>query len=201
MAELLAEKKRMREQLDKEMADLEARLRGSAGDAHHLPEPLDFAGRPDPSSPFEVTAAAVQLAPATAAPRPGDDDDDDDECDLEQRRPSQVERMSSFGRLSSSALPAHCTISKTDIRLETMVGRGSFGVVWKALHVSRNVQVAVKLFLNEDVEREVITLAQVRQHPNVLTFIGVIFEVDDPHKEPQVEPPPPQTPSPRQAGP
>lgn len=42
-----------------------------------------------------------------------------------------------------------------------MVGRGSFGMVWKALFQGK-VQVAVKLFLYEDVETEIVMLARIK---------------------------------------
>ena len=73
-----------------------------------------------------------------------------------------------------------------DIQLLEQVGRGSFGVVWRALHVPSRQQVAVKLFLSENVESEVTMLARLRAHPNVLNFLGVVTESDDPYKEPQV---------------
>jgi hypothetical protein len=94
-------------------------------------------------------------------------------------------RMSSFGRLSMNALPAHCHLKKQDIQLQGLVGQGSFGMVWKALFQGKT-QVAVKLFLYEDVESEIVMLSRIKSHPNVLNFLGVIFEVDDPYKEPQV---------------
>jgi hypothetical protein len=98
---------------------------------------------------------------------------------------NRMQRLSSFGRLSMDSLPPHCHLNKHDIQVQAMVGRGSFGVVWRALYQNR-AQVAVKLFLYEDVASEIIMLAHIPPHPHVLNFLGVIFEVDDPYKEPQV---------------
>lgn len=96
-----------------------------------------------------------------------------------------MQRLSSFGRLSRASLPPHCHLSKHDVQLQGLVGRGSFGVVWRALYQHRH-QVAVKLFLYEDVASEITMLAAIPPHRHVLHFLGVIFEVDDPYKEPQV---------------
>ena len=48
-------------------------------------------------------------------------------------------------------------LRKEDIQLQALVGKGSFGEVWRALY--RGNTVAVKLFLSENVETE-ITLSE-----------------------------------------
>ena len=45
---------------------------------------------------------------------------------------------------------------------------------------------AVKLFLSENVETEITTLANLSKHPNLVPFIGVIFQKDEVDKLPQV---------------
>ena len=108
------------------------------------------------------------------------------ENDTEENVAPSIERLSSFGRIRRESLPnAETEMNKHDIQLVEQVGRGSFGVVWRALHKPTSTQVAVKLFLSEDVETEINLLAKTRLHPHVLTFLGVILEQDDPYKEPR----------------
>lgn len=129
-----------------------------------------------PSELFTALDDTTALAPSSTATK---------SSAQEIARPAQMQRLSSFGRLSMDSLPPHCHLNKHDIQLQGLVGRGSFGVVWRALYQNRT-QVAVKLFLYEDVASEIIMLAHIPPHPQVLNFLGVIFEVDDPYKEPQV---------------
>ena len=108
------------------------------------------------------------------------------ENDTEENVAPSIERLSSFGRIRRESLPnAETEMNKHDIQLVEQVGRGSFGVVWRALHKPTSTQVAVKLFLSEDVETEINLLAKIQRHPHVLTFLGVILEQDDPYKEPR----------------
>jgi serine/threonine protein kinase len=53
-----------------------------------------------------------------------------------------------------------------------MVGKGSFGVVWKANYLEQVV--AVKVFISKDIDvnREVNTMAKVQSQPHVLDLIG-----------------------------
>jgi hypothetical protein len=169
--ELLAAKKRAQEELEREIAQLTAQLEG--GD-----KLLPRQDTP-PSSP-EVVLSPTRSSTQNRAPHAVVSDDEDDGPQM-----GRFQRLSSFGRLSMSSLPEHCHLNKSDIQLLGQVGRGSFGVVWRAKYKERS-EVAVKLFLYEDVESEIIMLASIAPHPHVLNFLGVIFEVDDPYKEPQV---------------
>jgi len=136
--------------------------------------------------PSELFPALDSTAPPASSPPSNDRAPTiGDPSASEISPPAQMQRLSSFGRLSMDSLPPHCHLNKHDIQLQGLVGRGSFGVVWRALYQTRT-QVAVKLFLYEDVASEIIMLAHIPPHPHVLNFLGVIFEVDDPYKEPQV---------------
>jgi serine/threonine protein kinase len=55
---------------------------------------------------------------------------------------------------------------------QNMVGKGSFGVVWKANYLEQVV--AVKVFISKDIDvnREVNTMAKVQSQPHVLDLIG-----------------------------
>jgi hypothetical protein len=193
---LLAEKKRAMEELEKEMAMLAAQLDGEGGavvEEEHTKRNVE-----ESKGNIEGKSAVSPTTTTTTPEQPPKSEtfmsklnnnhpmvDDDIRLSDGGTRPGRIDRLSSFGRLSMSSLPVNCHLDKTEITLQGIVGRGSFGVVWKGLYRERT-QVAVKLFLVEDVESEIVMLSRIEQHENVLNFLGVIFEVDDPYKEPQV---------------
>lgn len=181
LLELLAEKKRAREELELEIAQLTAKL-GSDQLSETSPAnsaPLGTLSLPPPPPEQQLAVPPKEEDRGGGGGGGGGDN----ESDLP--RTGRIERLSSFGRLSMSSLPERCHLNKEDIQLLGQVGKGSFGVVWKAKYRERS-EVAVKLFLYEDVESEIVMLASIAPHPHVLNFLGVIFQVDDPYKEPQV---------------
>ena len=151
LRKLLAE----RQKLDAAIAALEAHSGSGAEATQEEPEALADDPAVDPIL-YGVQPMQLQEAISDVGERPPD---------------QQLGRLNSFGRCSMTSLPSHCHLDKKDVQLQGLVGQGSFGVVYKALW--KGTQVAVKLFLSEDVESEIITLAHITPHPNVLNFLGV----------------------------
>jgi hypothetical protein len=82
-------------------------------------------------------------------------------------------------------VPAHLRLAKDDIQLLGLIGRGSFGEVWRALHSGSVVAVKVFLSEEEDVSSEVKMMAKASGHKNIIPLIGVVIQ-DDPYNDPQV---------------
>jgi serine/threonine protein kinase len=82
-------------------------------------------------------------------------------------------------------IPISLMIAKEDIQLLGLIGRGSFGEVWRALYKSQVV--AVKVFLSEesDVSSEVKMMCAAANHKNIIPLVGVVIQ-SDPYNDPQV---------------
>ncbi|PRP73158.1 outer membrane autotransporter barrel domain-containing protein [Planoprotostelium fungivorum] len=81
----------------------------------------------------------------------------------------------------TTALPKSTVIEEAELKNLVQIGRGAFGIVYKAHW--RAADVAVKQLLNQDLlakeeiesfVREVQLLERLRPHPNVVLFLGVI---------------------------
>jgi hypothetical protein len=96
-------------------------------------------------------------------------------------------RTSSRSRTSTVTedIPAELLIAKDDIQLLGLIGKGSFGEVWRGLY--KEEVVAVKVFLSEesDVSSEVKMMAKASGQKNILELVGVVIQ-DDPFNDPQV---------------
>lgn len=169
---LLAEKKKAMEAMAREVAQLELEMNeggeGEGGDGGNKNDSVIISS--DNSKNKQNETNVVQENPVNNV-----FDNEDIRLSDNEIMPGRIDRLSSFGRLSMSSLPVNCHLDKNEITLQGIVGRGSFGVVWKGLYRERQ-QVAVKLFLVEDVESEIVMLSRIEQHENVLNFLGVIFE-------------------------
>ncbi|PRP82836.1 outer membrane autotransporter barrel domain-containing protein [Planoprotostelium fungivorum] len=92
-------------------------------------------------------------------------------------RPAMEFDLQSF----TTALPKSTIINESELKNLVQIGRGAFGVVYKAQW--RSADVAVKQLLNQDLlakeqvesfVHEVQLLERLRPHPNVVLFLGVI---------------------------
>ena len=96
-------------------------------------------------------------------------------------------RQSSRSRASTlnDDVPPELLIKKEDIQLLGLLGRGSFGEVWRGLY--KEEVVAVKVFLSEegDVSSEIKMMAKVSGQKNIINLVGVVIQ-DDPFNDPQV---------------
>jgi len=96
-------------------------------------------------------------------------------------------RQSSRSRTSTlnDDVPPELLIKKEDIQLLGLLGRGSFGEVWRGLY--KEEVVAVKVFLSEesDVSSEIKMMAKVSGQKNIIKLVGVVIQ-DDPFNDPQV---------------
>ncbi|GMH65850.1 hypothetical protein TL16_g04297 [Triparma laevis f. inornata] len=100
-----------------------------------------------------------------------------------------MDRLRSSSRSRASTInedvPSELLISKEDIQLLGLIGKGSFGEVWRGLY--KEEVVAVKVFISEesDVSSEVKMMAKASGQKNILELVGVVIQ-DDPNNDPQV---------------
>ncbi|PRP82680.1 outer membrane autotransporter barrel domain-containing protein [Planoprotostelium fungivorum] len=92
-------------------------------------------------------------------------------------RPAMEFDLQSF----TTALPKSTIINESELKNLVQIGRGAFGIVYKAQW--RSADVAVKQLVNQDLlareqvesfVHEVHLLERLRPHPNVVLFLGVI---------------------------
>ncbi|XP_053450406.1 receptor-interacting serine/threonine-protein kinase 3 isoform X2 [Nycticebus coucang] len=63
-------------------------------------------------------------------------------------------------------------MSHLDLKNPELIGKGGFGVVFRAQHVKWNMDVAVKIVNSEEISKEVKTMGSLR-NPHVLLLLGV----------------------------
>lgn len=79
---------------------------------------------------------------------------------------------SSVSELSEDDFDAPISTTIRKWVLQARIGKGSFGVVWKAIHSETNAIVALKIAKkNEDSTREVEVLSHMGPHPNVIELL------------------------------